>query len=101
MKEDGSADNNINADDSSRSKRTISTQSTVVKEHSFDTEGGGGEGDFNTESVGGRAVSIQWVAVERTVVEPGKEAIFASLLAYVASKFYFLETTFEIVEVQE
>ena len=39
--------------------------------------------------VGGRAVSIQWVAVERTVVEPGKEAIFASLLAYVASKFTF------------
>ena len=32
-------------------QRTISTRRMVVEEHGFDTEGGGGEGNFNT--VGG------------------------------------------------
>ena len=29
-------------------QRMISTQRSVLKEHGFDTEGGGGEGGFNT-----------------------------------------------------
>ena len=69
---------------------TILRQRTVVEEHGFDTEGSGGEGGFNMEDGGGeggfntgfnteggdgRAVSIRWAVVERTVVQPGSEAI--------------------------
>ena len=35
------------------------TQRTVVEEHSFDMEGSGGEGDFNTE--GGGSTAVQYV----------------------------------------
>ena len=61
-----------------------------MEEHGFDTEGSGGEGGFNMEGGGGeggfnmgfnteggdgRAVLTWWAVVERTVVEPGSEAI--------------------------
>ena len=41
------------------------------REGGFNTEGGGREGGFNTEGGGCRAVLIWWVVVERT----GNEAI--------------------------
>ena len=66
-------------------QRTISTRRTVVEEHGFDMEGGGGEGGFNTEDgsgeggfntegSGGSAVLIRWAVVERAVVKPANEA---------------------------
>ena len=67
---------------------TISTRRTAVEEHGFNTEGGGGEGSFNTME---RAVSIRRAMVGRAVmvgrfqyegnsvedsgIEPGNEAI--------------------------
>ena len=69
-------------------QRMILTRSSVEEEHSFDTEGGGGEGSF--DMIGGSGED-----------EPGNKAICFYAIANAAGEFYFLETTLEIVEVQE
>ena len=69
-------------------QRMISTQRSVEKEHSFDTEGCGGEGSFNM--IGGSGED-----------ELGNKAICFYAIANAAEEFGFLETTLEIVEVQE
>ena len=46
-----------------------------MKEHGFDTEGGGKEGGSIRGVMVKRAVSILRAVVERTVVEPGNEAL--------------------------
>ena len=55
---------------------------------SFDTEGCGGEGGFDMISDSGKD-------------EPGNKAICFYAIAYAAGEFCFLETTLEMVEVQE
>ena len=71
-----------------------------MEEHGFDTEGGAREGVFITEGGGGTAVSIRTVGGSG---EAGGRAWERSYLPlswhnHVASEFYFLETTLEIVE---
>ena len=66
----------------------ISTRSSVEEEHSFDTEGCGGEGSF--DMIGGSGED-----------DPGNKAICFYAIANAAGEFCFLETTLEIVEVQD
>ena len=69
-------------------QRMISTWRSVEEEHSFDTEGCSGEGGF--DMIGGSGED-----------KPGNKAIGFYAIANAAGEFCFLETTLEIVEVQE
>ena len=69
-------------------QRMTSTWSSVEEEHSFDTEGCGGEGGF--DMIGGSGED-----------DLGNKAICFYAIAYAAGEFCFLETTLEIVELQE
>ena len=69
-------------------QRMISTRRSVEEEHSFDTEGCGGDGGF--DMIGGSGED-----------ELGNKAMCFYAIACAAGEFCFLETTLEIVEAQE